>query len=255
MHLINVLLYMRHTASMAQRKLERVEYWRRIENDRIVYHEDVRDERFSKWFKSEISRAREAGEAIDENVLVLSLPPYSQATSYRSMYAFGNHIRVHSVERTLCTVDFGVAATFSQHCQSSAHAKNLKAANMEYVGWVEEILAMDYGRYELVVLYYNWVMANMVGHNVTMKRDEYGFSLVNFDRLVSLSAESFAFLLHVEQVFFADDLNNHGWKVVLQKEPRGARVISTRNSLPDIGLPIFRQYGRSLWIETNIIRK
>jgi len=52
---------------------------------------------------------------------------------------------------------------------------------------------------------------------------------------MSLSAESFAFPLHVEHVFFADDLNNHGWKVVLRKEPRGARVISTRDSIPDIG--------------------
>ena len=41
-------------------------------------------------------------------------------------------------------------------------------------------------------------IANMVGHNATMKRDDYGFSLVNFDRLVPLSVESFAFLLHVE---------------------------------------------------------
>ena len=155
----------------------------------------------------------------------------------------------------LITVDSGVVATFFQHCRSSVHANSLKAANLEYVGWVEELLAVDYGRYDLVVLYCNWVMANTVGHNAIMKRDDYGFSLVNFDRLVSLSAESFAFPLHIEHIFFADDLNNHGWKVVLQKEPRGARVISTRNSLPDIGLPIFRQYGRSLWIETNIIRK
>jgi hypothetical protein len=80
-----------------------------------------------------------------------------------------------------------VTATFSLNCQSSIHAKNLKAANLEYVEWVEEILAVDYGRYELVVLYCNWVMANMVGHNVTMKRDDYGFSLVNFDRIISLS--------------------------------------------------------------------
>jgi hypothetical protein len=111
----------------------------------------------------------------------------------------------------------------------------LKAANLEYVRWVEEILAVDYGRYELVVLYCNWVMTNMVGHNATMKRYEYGFSLVNFDRLVSLSAESFTFPLHVEQVFFADDLNNHGWKVVLQKEPKGARVVSNKYSMLEIG--------------------
>ena len=117
----------------------------------------------------------------------------------------------------LITVDSSVVATFFQHCRSSVHANSLKAANLEYVGWVEEILAVDYGRYDLVVLYCNWVMTNTVGHNAIMKRDDYGFSLVNFDRLVSLSAESFAFPLHIEHIFFADDLNNHGWKVVLQK--------------------------------------
>jgi hypothetical protein len=86
----------------------------------------------------------------DEDVLVLSLPPSSQATSYRSMYAFGNHIRVHSAEGTVTIVDSSVTATFSQNCRSSVHAKNLKAANLKYVGWVEEMLAVDYGRYELV---------------------------------------------------------------------------------------------------------
>ena len=220
---------------MRQRKMDREEFRRKKRNGRIVYPENLQDEHFHKWFLSEVSRAKAAGEDIDEDVFVLSLPPSSQATSYRSMYAFGNHIRVFSAEGTLTTADFGVAATFSQNCRSSVRAKNLKVANLEYVGWVEEILAVDYGRYELVVLYCNWVMANMVGHNATMKRDEYGFSLVNFDRLVPLSAESFAFPLHVEQVFFADDLNNHGWKVVLRKEARGARVVSSKDSMPDIG--------------------
>jgi hypothetical protein len=50
----------------------------------------------------------------------------------------------------------------------------------------------------LVVLYCNWVMTNMVGQNATMKRDNYGFSLVKFDKLVPLLAESFVFPLHVQ---------------------------------------------------------
>jgi hypothetical protein len=116
------------------------------------------------------------------------------------MYAFENHIHVLSAEGILTIVDSGMAATFSQKIRSSIHAKNLKAANLEYMEWMEEILVVDYGRYELVVLYCNWVMTNMVGHNATMKRDDYEFSLVNFDRLVSLSAESFAFSFLVEQL-------------------------------------------------------
>jgi hypothetical protein len=152
------------------------------------------------------------------------------------MYSFGNHIRVHSAKGTLTTIDSCVAATFFQHCWSGVHAMNFKAENLEYVRWVEEILdIMDYGRYELIVLYCNWVMTNMVGHNVNMKRDNYGFSLINFDRLIPLLAKSFAFPLHVEQVFFADDLNNHGWKVVLQKEPKGVRIVSSKDYMLDIG--------------------
>ena len=73
-----------------------------------------------------------------------------------------------------------LAATFSQHCHSSVCDINLKATNLEYVGWVEGILAVDYGRYEMVALYCNWVVANMVGQNATMKRGDNGFSLVKF---------------------------------------------------------------------------
>ena len=82
---------------------------------------------------------------IDEDVLVLSLLPFSQTTLYCSMYAFGNHICVHTAEGILTTVDYVVAATFFQHCQSSVHDTNFKAANLEYVRWMEEILAVDYG--------------------------------------------------------------------------------------------------------------
>jgi hypothetical protein len=118
---------------MVQRKLDCKQYRREKQNGIIIYHKNLQDEHYHNWFKLEVSCAKTEGEDIDENVLVLSLPPSSQATSYRSMYAFKNHIRVHSAERTLTTVDSGVAATFSQNCWSGVHAKNLKAANLEYV--------------------------------------------------------------------------------------------------------------------------
>ena len=57
-------------------------------------------------------------------------------------------------------------------------------------------------------------MTDMVGHNAIMKRDDYEFSLMDFDKLMSLPTESFAFALHIEQAFSADDLTNIEWKVV-----------------------------------------
>ena len=53
----------------------------------------------------------------------------------------------------------------------------------------------------------------------TMKRDEYGFTLVKFDHTILYSANSFAFPLHAQQVFFVDNVAHLGYKVVLQKEP------------------------------------
>ena len=116
---------------------------------------------------------------------------------------------------TLTTFDYGVAAILSQHCCLSVRDKNLKATNLECIRWVEKIFVMDYGHYELVVLYYNWMVANTVGQIATIKQDDSSFRLVKFKKLVSLTAKSFVFALHVEQFFFADNLNSFGWKVVI----------------------------------------
>ena len=53
--------------------------------------------------------------------------------------------------------------------------------------------------------------------------------------MIPFLAKSFAFSFHVKQVFFADDLKNHGWKVVLRKKPRRARVVSNKDNMSDIG--------------------
>ena len=69
---------------------------------------------------------------------------------------------------------------------------------------------------------------------MTIKCDEYGFALFKFDRLIPYSADSFAFPLHVQQVFFVDDGGNDGWKIVLRREPRGSRVLSRVDGGPDL---------------------
>ena len=72
------------------------------------------------------------------------------------------------------------------------------------------------------------------GRTGPMKCDEYGFTLFKFDRLIPYSADSFAFPLHVQQVFYVDDGANDGWKVVLRREPRGCRVMSRVDGGPDL---------------------
>jgi hypothetical protein len=75
-------------------------------------------------------------------------------------------------------------------------------AKLEYVGRIEEILELNYGVLNTIVFFCNWVKANYIGSNATIKRDEYGFTFVNFNSLIPISNQSFAFPIHVEQVFF-----------------------------------------------------
>jgi hypothetical protein len=59
-------------------------------------------------------------------------------------------------------------------------------ANLEYVGWVEEIMEVNYGVLNTMVLLCNWVKANYSRSNATIKQHEYGFTLVNFGSLIAI---------------------------------------------------------------------
>jgi hypothetical protein len=150
------------------------------------------------------------------------------------MYAYGNHIRVRRAEADLNTCDSGIAAMFSQDYRASVTNRNMRSANLEYIGWVEEIIGIDYGKFELLVLYFTWVKANMRGVNATMKHDTYGFTLIRPNRCIWYSSDSFAFPLYMQQVFFVDDVKNLGWKVVLRKEAKSIRVASESGRRIDV---------------------
>jgi hypothetical protein len=61
--------------------------------------------------------------------------------------------------------------------------------------------------------------------NATYRHNDDGFLLVNFRQLKARVDEPYVFPTHVHHVFYADDLNMLGWKVVLHKEPRSIRIL------------------------------
>ena len=92
---------------------------------------------------------------------------------------------------------------------------------------------------------------NKRGAQATMKCDEYEFTLLRFDRSNPYSVDSFAFPLHVQQVFFVDDEENNEWKIVLQRQPRGTRVESNndgRHELQSVQLGRDKEHA-CLWLE------
>ena len=76
--------------------------------------------------------------------------------------------------------------------------------------------------------------ANHRGAGATIKRDEYGFTLVN-NHMLPISEYSFAFRIHVEQVFFSNGPGNElGWEVVMKNEPCSRRVECAKDKMVEV---------------------
>jgi len=115
------------------------------------------------------------------------MPLTLEAKLYRSMYyAYENHIHLASVEKHLTTCDSGITTTFEETCVLGPHDRRPIIARLEYVGWVEEILELNYGVLKIIVLLCNWVKANYNESNATIKRDKYNFAFVNFASMIPI---------------------------------------------------------------------
>jgi hypothetical protein len=181
--------------------------------------------------QEEVRLERQSGVRVDAMVVDIARGPMNVAAAYKSMYAFGNHFRVLSSETPLKTCDSGVAATFRQVCRNGIRDANQTNADVEYVGHIEEILELNYRRHCLVVLVCDFVKANYVGENATIKKDKWGFTLANYDRRFGrICRDSFTFPRHCEQVFYSNARESPGWRVVLRKEVRGRRVVPNNES-------------------------
>jgi hypothetical protein len=193
---------------------------------------------FPEWLRAEVDARKAEGQEVSEDVEDTSRPPSLQAQRYKSMYAYGYHYRVKSAEEAITkTCDSGVAAFFQRPCRSGRRYGNSVDANLEYIGQILEIVELNYGRHCTVILVCDWVKANYRWRNATVKKDEWGFTLANFNAMVEYGYESFAFPIHCDQVFFADEEDQPGWKVVLRTEVRGRRVDSEMEEQDEI--PMF----------------
>ena len=179
------------------------------------------------------------GEHVEETVKALSEFPSTVARKYKSAYAFGYHYRVQSAEIPLKTCDSGLAATFVRECRAGVRDNNPVVAPVEYVGHLEEIIELDYRMLRQVMFVGTWVKANYRGSSATVKKDQWGFNVANFSRMIPFGRDSFALPSQVQQVFYCDCADLPGWKVVLRIEPRGKRIVPS--ALDAVDTFLFRE--------------
>jgi hypothetical protein len=140
------------------------------------------------------------------------------------MKAHGMHLRVRSAEEDKRTCYSSTAASFLQPLCGTESSDDAVVVPVEYIGWIDEILELNYGSHCVIVLLYSWVKASTEGTNAIVKRDEYGFTLAKVPRNENpVGPESFAFPINVQQVFFSDEDGDPDWKVVCRVDVRSRR--------------------------------
>jgi hypothetical protein len=114
------------------------------------------------------------------------------------MKAYGMHIKVRTEKADKSTCNNAMEATFMQPCRGIQDSVYLDFVPMEYVGWVEEIITLNYSSHCVIVLVCSWVREITEGPYSTIKRDEFGFTLRKLLlRECSIGPQSFAFPINV----------------------------------------------------------
>jgi hypothetical protein len=109
------------------------------------------------------------------------------------MYACGMHLRVRSAEEEKVTCDSGIASVVLRAWRGTGSENPCHFQATEYIGWIEEIVELEYWSHCCVVLVCSWVRAYPEQEGAAVIRDRYGFTLGNFQNTMPLGIESFAF--------------------------------------------------------------
>ena len=200
---------------------------------------------FFEWLNEEVGKAYNSDDKPVVDVYESSRLPEVMAIGYRAMYAHGMHLRIRGVEADKVTCDSGVAAAIWEQRRSRNVDLVDEVVTTEYVGWVEEIIELNYRSHCCVVLLCSWIPGSQENRNAKVERDRYGFIVGNFSRPMPAGPKSFAFPTQCQQVFFSNDeslnVDRAGdWKVIC-----GTDVKDRRGNLemyqPDIEMLALRQ--------------
>ncbi|XP_039142533.1 uncharacterized protein LOC120279674 [Dioscorea cayenensis subsp. rotundata] len=166
----------------------------------------------------EVSRGRN----VTEEVRFLAQGPNQIVKRYKGYIINGFRFHTKSRERLRRTQNSGCVVTSSTVSYASASDANPVQGNVDYYGILNDIIELDYfQKFKVVLFRCDWVdVTNSRG----IKKDKYGFTMVNFSRLIHTGAnvidEPYVFSSQVKQVFYSKDLTESGWYVVIRNHAR-----------------------------------
>lgn len=177
-----------------QREAFRRHFRRRHASVPVRYPSELYDlPPFPAWLTARVQTVQAAGEYVEPDVVQYGQPPEQYAIAHRQMYAFGMHLRVHSAEGGRVTCDSAVVASFTEQLRwGLRNGRPIERTN-DYVGYIEEILELDYRNHCTTVLVCDWVRGSEDHRVPNIQKDQYGFTVANFNRMDGkVHADSFA---------------------------------------------------------------
>ena len=151
---------------------------------------------FVEWLYNHIRKMRAEGFSLPRNLVQLSYPPSTFATSWWSMYVREVLFRCSQSEGgpvSHTTFDYGVTL------------KNSESGNNIDVKILKQILMVDYGKLKPVFMEALWVKRVSQGQN-NIKKDQYGFWTCKLQECEDPTLRNpYIFPSHNAQVFFMND--------------------------------------------------
>ncbi|XP_073137124.1 uncharacterized protein [Henckelia pumila] len=164
---------------------------------------------FPEWFARRVDRENEQIEDLD--LRVFSRGPNPITFSYRGFNINGFAFRTIESEQSKKVQNSGVMV---QAMNDNDDRESI------YYGRLIDVISLDYGGRGRIVLF----RCDWVNTTVGLKVDQFGFSLVNFSRLIHTGEreehEPFVLASQAQMVYYVRDPKDEDWYYVIRHTPR-----------------------------------
>ena len=159
---------------------------------------------FSTWLRERVQEMVTGGENPSLSLVTLSRGPSPVIKHHPSMWAYGFHFRTDAEDGARhVSFDSGVAAIITQECRSSRADRHPVEAALNYLGVINDILHVDYGMHQFVLLKCSWIRPDLEGAP-TIRRDVHGFWSVKYGARQAPVVEPYVFPNHVQQASYCE---------------------------------------------------
>ncbi|KAF2308873.1 hypothetical protein GH714_022479 [Hevea brasiliensis] len=186
--------------------IERRKCRRHVHLDSNAFNKLI-NEKFHDWFRNKVMTMD--GTSVSNDIVSLGIGPNKVAKRFSGFII--NGIRFHTSARE------------EQRLTQNSGVVNIsEVGGVNYYGRIQDVIELNYyGAFKVVMFKCDWFD---VHHNMGVKQDEYGFTLLNFSRLIhtgeKVDDDPYVFSSQVEQVFYVQDPKNTNWHAVVKVKSR-----------------------------------